>query len=267
MPQPALPGTTTHQALLRKIIDAYGADDRIISIGVLGSIARGTWDKWSDLDLDIVTQADAHFDAAAAAHALCRELGCSDALIVGSGPEDVDVVLPSLEQFSIRYHALGTTNAYIADDLQILVGRLDRDEVLAAGVVHSRPPRHPETVVSEALRLAIYVDTAIRRGNMWQALRGLDEVRWRLHEVFALTHGHQRPAHAVDAFAGPGLREKFARTIAQADSSSIMDALETTLDLLENTAMTDGLYTLTPPQVRVLSALRRRRASSDGSPS
>src|ERR1051326_6709779 len=119
------------------------------------------------------------------------------------------------------------------------IGRLDRDEVLAAGVVHSRPPRHPETVVSEALRLAIYVDTAIRRGNMWQSLRGLDEVRWRLHEVFALTHGRQRPAHAVDAFAGPGLREKFARTIAQADSSSIMDALETTLDLLENTAMTD----------------------------
>jgi hypothetical protein len=186
-------------------------------------------------------------------------LGYTDALVVGSGPEDVDVLLPSLEEFSIRYHPLGTTNAHMADDLQILAGRLERDAVLAPGVVRARPARSRESVVSEALRCAINVDTGIRRGNLWQALRGLDELRWRLQEVFALKHGQQRPARAVDALAGPALREMFARTLAQADAESIVRALDAALCLLENPALSNGGYALTPPQVTVLSAFRRRK--------
>src|SRR5579864_5170372 len=248
MPQSALPGTPAHQVLLRKIIGAYATDERVLAIGVLGSMARGTWDEWSDLDLDIVTTADAQIDAVAEANALCRVLGHSEAIIVGSSPEEVDVVLPSLEEFSVRYHPLGTTNAHIAQDLQILAGRLDRDAVLAAGVVRSRPPRPVETVISEALRFAINLDIAIRRRNLWQALRGLDELRWRLQEAFALTHGQQRPAHAVDALASPALREDFARTLAQADMHAITDALQAALDLLASSALTDGRYAMTPAQ-------------------
>ena len=54
----SLPGTGRHQALLRAIIEVYEHDERVLAIGVLGSIARGTWDEWSDLDLDIVTTGD-----------------------------------------------------------------------------------------------------------------------------------------------------------------------------------------------------------------
>jgi predicted nucleotidyltransferase len=258
MPRSALPGTPAHQALLRHIIDAYATDDRVVAIAVFGSLARDTWDEWSDLDLDIATQPDAHIDAAAAAHALCETLRYSDALIVGANSEYVDVVLPSLEEFSIRYHPLGTTNAHIAADLQILAGCLDRAAVLAAGVIPSGPARSPETVVSEALRFSISVDTAIRRNKLWQALRHLDELRWRLEELFAVSRTSQRPAHAVDALASPALKAEFARTLAQADATSISNALEAALDLLENAALTDGHYALTGPQRTVLAALRRR---------
>jgi hypothetical protein len=40
-----------------------------------------------------------------------------------------------------------------------------------------------------------------------------------------------------------------------------MDALEATLNLLENAALTEALYALTPSQVTVLSALHRRITS------
>jgi len=61
-----LPGPSRHRALLQTIIEAYEQDERVVlAIGVLGSVARGTWDEWSDLDLDIVTT-----DAVAEGHRL-----------------------------------------------------------------------------------------------------------------------------------------------------------------------------------------------------
>ena len=57
---PLLPGTRAHQALLRSIVDAYAADERVLAVGVLGSLGRGTWDEWSDLDLDVVAYYHSH---------------------------------------------------------------------------------------------------------------------------------------------------------------------------------------------------------------
>ena len=72
----------------------------MLAIGVLGSIARGTWDVWSDLDLDIVTTGE--LDAVAEG----RRFGGPDALVLPTRPGEVDVGLPSLEEFSIRYYRL-----------------------------------------------------------------------------------------------------------------------------------------------------------------
>jgi len=81
----ALPGTARHQALLRTIIEPYEQDDRVLAIGVLGSLGRGTWDEWSDLDLDIVTTGE--IDAVAEG----QRLGGPDALVLPTRPGEVDV--------------------------------------------------------------------------------------------------------------------------------------------------------------------------------
>src|ERR1700693_487422 len=110
---PPLPGTSAQQALLGGIINAYTADERVLAIGALGSLGRGTWDEWSDLDLDVVVADDAVVDAVTEDNALCELLSESEALVVPSRPGEVDVLLSTLEQFSIRHHTLGTTNAHI----------------------------------------------------------------------------------------------------------------------------------------------------------
>ena len=260
---PLLPGTRAHQALLRSIVDAYAADERVLAVGVLGSLGRGTWDEWSDLDLDVVVADDVVLDAVVEAHAVCERLCQFEALVVPSRPGEVDVLLPSLEQLSIRYHTIGTTNAHIIDDLKIVGGHLDRAAVLAAGVVHSLPLRTPELIASEALRFAVSVDTALRRGNVWQALRGLDELRWRLQELFAITLSQPRPAHAVDALAGRELKGKLGGLLAQADLVSIAQALANALDLIVDDELTSGHFTPTQPQRTVLAALRRRTRTLD----
>ena len=138
---PPLPGTPAQQALLGAIVAAYAGDQRVLAVGILGSLGRGTGDEWSDLDLDVVVDDDVVLDAVGEAGALCGRLGQAEALVLPSRPGEVDVVLPSLAQFSIRYHRLGTTNAHMVDDLKIVGGRRDRAAVLAAGVVQSLPVR------------------------------------------------------------------------------------------------------------------------------
>ena len=206
---------------------------------------------------------DVVLDTVMEAHALFERLCQSQALVVPSRPGEVDVLLPSLEQFSIRYHTIGTTNAHIIDDLKIVGGHLDRAAVLAAGVVHTLPLRTPELIASEALRFAVSVDTALRRGNVWQALRGLDELRWRLQELFAITLRQPRPAHAVDALAGRDLKGKLGGLLAQADLASIAQALANALDLIVDDELTSGHFAPTQPQCTVLAALRRRTRTLD----
>jgi hypothetical protein len=113
------------------------------------------------------------FDAVAEGH----RLGGHAALVLPTRPGEVDVVLPSLEEFSIRYHPLGTSNMHIVDDLKIISAKLDRDEIVAAGLTASRSPRPLELIASEALRFAIGVHIRVRRQQFWQAVWLLDAVR------------------------------------------------------------------------------------------
>jgi predicted nucleotidyltransferase len=252
-----LPGTARHQALLRSIVEAYEHDARVLAIGVLGSIARGTWDEWSDLDLDIVTTGE--LDAVAEG----RRLGGPDALVLPTRPGEVDVVLPSLEEFSIRYHPLGTTNAHIVDDLKIISGNLDRDQIVAAGLRVSRPPRSLELIVSEALRLAIGVHIRLRRRHVWQAVWLLDDLRARLMELFATARG-VLPVREFDALATPELKGRMGTLLARDDLQGVERALISALDLLEHDlpSLSNAAYELTPQQRGVLSGLRRRMADS-----
>ena len=49
-----LPGTLQHQRILDSITSYYENDPRILAITVFGSLGRGNWDCYSDLDLDVV---------------------------------------------------------------------------------------------------------------------------------------------------------------------------------------------------------------------
>ncbi len=57
------PGTPQHQALLHHIVTYYHNDSRTLALALFASLARGTWDQYSDLDLDVVVRDNAQVDA------------------------------------------------------------------------------------------------------------------------------------------------------------------------------------------------------------
>lgn len=48
------PGTTIHKLILKILLDVFKRDKNVGAFIIFGSLVRGNWDKYSDLDLDVV---------------------------------------------------------------------------------------------------------------------------------------------------------------------------------------------------------------------
>jgi hypothetical protein len=52
------PGTPTHRRFLAAVAAHYASDPRVRAVCVFGSLGCGTWDEYSDVDLDVVVADD-----------------------------------------------------------------------------------------------------------------------------------------------------------------------------------------------------------------
>lgn len=259
------PGTAEHQRILHLIVDYYTGDPRILAIGLFGSLARGNWDEFSDLDLDIVIEDKLQVDIEAELAGLCAYLGeKGDAalLLIADRPDAGVVVLASLVQFSIRYHPLATTNWKIVDSLQLLRGPLDLATVVAAGQANrgSVIPPKPAALLDRYLRYALGVNIELQRGRLWLAVELLHRMRTLLMELYAVTHGYDRAVQSFETHADPALQTRLAAMLPQGESGSVLRCVESGLDLLEGewVGFTDGRGVLTPAQHSLVRQLRQR---------
>src|SRR5947209_20605478 len=107
------PGTPRHQKLLQAIVSYYTGDPRILAVIVFGSLGRGNWDPYSDLDLDIIIGDNAHMNVVQELERMIYsflEIGETAALIIPHGKDAADIVLASSMELSVRYHTLMSTS-------------------------------------------------------------------------------------------------------------------------------------------------------------
>src|SRR5260221_6478676 len=91
-------GTLQHQALQRAIVAFYEDDPRILAVSVFGSLSRGNWDHYSDIDLDIVIADNIHINVVQELKLLCDSFTDIDehgAVIVPNGDDAGDIVFES----------------------------------------------------------------------------------------------------------------------------------------------------------------------------
>jgi predicted nucleotidyltransferase len=260
----ALSGTSSHQAVLVALRAHYASDPRILAFSLFGSLARGDWDEYSDLDLDVTLRDAATIDARQEAERLVPVLavvGERIVLMLPRGQESVDLVLLPLLEISIRYHALATTSPNIVESAIVLAGPLTTEQVRAAGLANME---HGEATPSELLdacvRYALEIDIALRRGELWLAVELLHRTRNLLMELFAQTHGGARPVQTFDAQADSAIRVRFGATLPTFEAPSMRGAHQAMLALLEQDipALSNGQAQLTADQREILSGVRKR---------
>jgi predicted nucleotidyltransferase len=251
----AFPGTPQHQALLRAIVSRYEKDPRILAVAVFGSLARGNWDAYSDIDCDIVVADDERIDPVHEFHSLgdaFASVGEEIAFIVPINDDAGDIQLCSLMQLSIRYHPLAQTSPNIVRDMMVLAGQLDHASIVRAGEGNRETaPSELTESVDVLVRYAVVANTCIQRSQVWSALEILHRMRGILMYLFALTHGGERAYQFFDDHAPEELQAQLGATLSSNYTDSLRVSLTRLLDILDR-----DLGSLADSQVRLTDAHR-----------
>ena len=235
-------------------------------MAVFGSLGRGTWDDYSDLDLDIVIADGVEVDVIQELRRLCdafTSIGERVALIIPDGDDAGDVVLESLMELSIRYHPLHTTSPNIVDSIQVLAGRIDGAAIKAAGLANECVGDGPlGRVLDMCVRYAVGVDVALQRRQIWGAIELLHRMRGLLMELFARARNGVRAYHVFQAEADAVLQARLGATLPQYDMISARESLAQFLEILEHDLgqLTGGQVQLTEAHRKVLDLVRMRQA-------
>jgi predicted nucleotidyltransferase len=220
-----IPGTPQHQAFLRSVLSHYAADSRVLAVNVYGSLGRGNWDSYSDVDLDIVVADDVQLSNEWVAQEVQRLLSASGSqpVVVFSGHDEADFILPSLLHGSICFHPLNITRANIVESVQVLGGKLDRAAIIAAGQANQPTRTRPlATTFGMCLEYLVVLDGRLHRQQFWLAYQSLYLARVSLIELFTASRLRwTRPYHVFEAEATDELKRHFGQTLPQHDLASL----------------------------------------------
>lgn len=232
-----LPGTLEHQTLLACLQAHYAADPRLRALLLFGSLSGETWDALSDLDLDLVLDDSAPVEIQAELQRLVQLLeGCDQpvALAFAIGEDELEIVLASRLQLSLRCHHLATTKAAVTGRFLVLAGDLAPEAIRAAGQANPGEPAPPlRLLVEQSLRELVVLGVAIQRRRRWLALELLGRLRQRSLEIFTLAHNGDRPFYFFEQQASPYLQTRLSQILPGADWPSIVRACLAALELYE----------------------------------
>ena len=248
-----LPGTLQHQAILRSIVSYYENDPRILAISVFGSLGRGNWDCYSDLDLDVVVADAVKIDVETELIRLCASFASIDeqiALLIPNDDDAADIVFKSLMEMSIRYHPLSNTRPNIIDSMQIIMGRIDGSAIEVAGLANQTLDDEPiNRELDRCIRYALEVDSALHRGRMWAAIELLHYMRRNIMILFTRSHHGERAYQFFQEEADKRMQVKLGNTLPRYDLKSAQESLAQFLDILAQ-----DLETLVDDQVQLTRA-------------
>lgn len=183
-----LPGTKSHQRLLNLVLTTFTKDKNVHSVILFGSLARGDWDKDSDIDLDIIVNDDSGKIVSEQINKLLGEFTKYHQKILhyfNETTNEITIVFATLDRMSIRFHLIEDTNWKILDSMRIIFGDLSKEKILNA-----RPQKKSGEVLkieflqNKFLELVAYVPISLRRKKLINAAFFLNKMRQLLIEIY-----------------------------------------------------------------------------------
>ncbi|WP_370933571.1 nucleotidyltransferase domain-containing protein [Amycolatopsis sp. cg13] len=167
-----------------KLIAAARQDADIAGAALVGSAARGTEDRWSDIDLVLQLAENANEAAVVArwTQSLAEKFGVADTLDVTSreGVRYRVFLLDSSLQVDVSFWPHDLFRA-TEDGFQLVFGQANEPT--------SAPKPGSEQVIGMAWLYALHARSAIARGRAWQAVLMLDDLRAQIITLECLRHG------------------------------------------------------------------------------
>ncbi|WP_156250346.1 nucleotidyltransferase domain-containing protein [Pseudactinotalea terrae] len=206
--------TQTEREALREALIARAQQDPDVSAAALvGSVATGREDRWSDIDLVLGVEASVVDTVAHRwTNAMYGEHGAVHHLdVVAAGVLYRVFLLASSLQVDISFWPQDQVRA-TEESFQLLFGEVNEPTV----------PREqdPAAAIGWAWLYALHARSALARGRTWQAVMMLDDLRNQVLSLACLRHG-------LVAFHGRGVDQlptAVLAAFADAHSSDLTDA-------------------------------------------
>ncbi|MFT4165330.1 MAG: nucleotidyltransferase domain-containing protein [Microlunatus sp.] len=216
--------------LLGRLVAQARADPGIGAAALVGSAARRTVDRWSDIDLALeIADGSAVVDVADRWTELIGEFtAVSDTLDVWAGPALYRVhLLPSSLQLDVSFWPTGTLAATGDEPLERLFGE--------SATPTRQDPIDPHAIAGWAWLYALHARSAIARHRNWQGVQMLQGLRDQIISLSCLRHGvltHQ--GRGVDQLP-PSILAEFAATLpVDATATALATAYTVAVQLLSD---------------------------------
>lgn len=230
-----LPGNKTHQKILQALLELFRNDTNIEAFIVFGSLGRGDWDDYSDLDLDAVVKNDARTVIQKEIAKMLKVLSDAGFPVLSSFeefPNELVLILETLDRVSIRLHLLKDTHPAIIGSMRILYGKLSREDIQKASI-------RKEKVIdfnllnNKFLELSIYVPVSLQRNKLINALFFLNKMRQTLIQIYIHSHDLPREFDFEGSASTPLLHDLYD-TYGSCQKEQIFKAFIKLLDIYEN---------------------------------
>lgn len=267
-----LEGLPAHHALLERAVDHFQDDDRVVGMVLGGSLAHGTADFYSDIDLYVVTR-DESFEAVFgerddAAEALGSPLFRFVADHLPGGSQDYYVAYQGPLRFDFMYYR----ESEMVPDLKWVGCPVLKDETGSVADILVRSEDLAPPAPTREMLVALdqkfwtwcwYTFAKIARGELWEALNGMHTIRseallpmldWKArcrHE------GYRRLETKLDPETAARLEATVAPLEAEALYGALLAAITLYRDLREVTFEHYGMTLDPEPEGVIISEIRQ----------
>jgi predicted nucleotidyltransferase len=271
---PSLDRLPEHRKLLERAVAHFGDDVRVVGLVVGGSLAHGTADFYSDVDLYMVVQDKAFDEIFAERDAVVEAVGSplfgfvvdpmpggsTDHIVIYEGPIKFDFMY--LKESDLKPAPKWVGCVVLKDASGGHVG---------AAVARSEGLTAPQPTTEELLDLnqkvwawCLYAFGKIMRGELWEALDGIHSIR-SLALVPLLDWAAERPYEGyrrLERKTAPATASRLMATVAAVQPEALYAALQAEMELFRSLrAMVFDRHGLTfdpTPDVVLETEMRQR---------
>ncbi|RZT28256.1 streptomycin adenylyltransferase [Kribbella sp. VKM Ac-2569] len=223
------------RGLAEQVIAAAEADERLLAVIAGGSIATGTSDEYSDLDLVLVCTPETHAECLAEAPEFARRAGPLLASFTGEHVGEPRLLIalygPPLAHVDLKFVTPEDLRERVEDGV-VLWQREDVVEAAYTEAVAHWPQPDPQWIEDRFWVWVHYIAVKIARGELFEAIDGLVMLRAAAIAPLAGIGRTTRPAgvRRLETLA-PELVPALRETVATADPADCLRALKASVDV------------------------------------